>query len=334
MSETKQPFNLVKVLRENLNYLAMKKIIISSALVVIGLTTACKKEVIPTPTTNNSTDLSGFHSSKVNQLKQNFTVDATLGATIIGTKGTKVTILPNGLKYANGQTVTGSVSVELVEIFDRGTMVLANKPTMGILPNGDLAPLVSGGEYYLKITQNGNALSTNNGVFVEVPTTNPDFGMQLFEGIINTNDDLTWELTTDTIVVNQDSLGTNYSFFDDSWGWSNVDRFYDDPRPKTTIKVKLAAGFDNSNANVYITYDGEPTALASMDVFTTDGYFSEHYGLIPIGLEIHVIAIAMIDGQLNYAILPETVNANEIMIMPNFSPISETALVTLINDLP
>ena len=98
--------------------------------------------------------------------------------------------------------------------------------------------------------------------------------------------------------------------------------------------MKLPSGFDNSNANVYITYDGEPTALASLDVFTADGYFSEHYGLIPIGLEIHVIAITIVDGQLNYAILPQTVDANEIMTMPSFSPISETALVTLINDLP
>jgi hypothetical protein len=312
----------------------MKKIIVSVALVVIGLTTACKKEVIPTPPTNSSTDLKDFHSSKVNQLKQNFTVNATLGATIIGSRGTKVTILPNGLKWSNGQTVSGNVNIELVEIFDRGTMVLANKPTMGILPNGDLAPLVSGGEYYLRITQNGQELSTTSGVFIEVPTFNLDAGMQLFDGIIDGNDNLTWDLTTDTINFNQDSLGTTYAFFDDSWGWTNVDRFYDDPRPKTTIKVKLPSGFDNSNANVYITYDGEPTALASLDVFTTDGYFSEHYGLIPIGLEIHVIAITIVDGQLNYAILPQTVDANEIMIMPSFSPISETALVTLINDLP
>jgi hypothetical protein len=312
----------------------MKKIIISSALVVIGLATACKKEVVPTPNTNNSIELNSFHSQFVNQLKQNFTIDASIGGTIIANKGTKVTILPNGLKYANGQAVTGSVNIELVEIYDRGTMLLANKPTMGILPNGDLAPLVSGGEYYLKITQNGNALSTTNGVFVEVPTLNPDFGMQLFEGVIDINDNLTWDLTADSINFNQDSLGSNYGFFDDSWGWTNVDRFYDDPRPKTTIKVQLPSGFDNTNANVYITYDGEPTALASMDVFTTDGYFSEHYGLIPIGLEIHVIAITMIDGELNYAILPQTVNANEIMTISSFSPISEAALIALINDLP
>ena len=312
----------------------MKKIIISSALVVIGLTTACKKEVIPTPDTNNSTTLSSYHSQIVNQLKQNFTVDATLGGTITGNKGTKVTILPNGLKWSNGQTVTGNVNIELVEIYDRGTMVLTNKPTMGILPNGDLAPLVSGGEYYLKITQNGTALNTNNGVYVQVPTANPDFGMQLFDGILDANANLTWDLTTDSINFNQDSLGSNYGFFDDAWGWTNVDRFYDDPRPKTTIKVQLPNGFDNTNANVYITYDGEPTALASMDVFTTDGYFSEHYGLIPIGLEIHLIAIAMIDGQLNYAILPQTVDADEIMTIASFSPISEAALVALINDLP
>ena len=312
----------------------MKKIMFSVALVVIGLTAACKKEVIPSPTTNNSTDLKAFQSQKVNQLTQNFTVNATAGATIMGMKGTKVTILPNGLKFANGVTVSGNVNVELIEIFDRATMVLANKPTMGILPNGDLSVLVSGGEYYLKITQNGQVLSTNDGVLIEVPSSNPDGLMQLFDGIVDANGNLTWDLTTDSIQIGQDSLGGNYAFFDNTWGWTNVDRFYDDPRPKTTINVQLPAGYSNANADVYITYDGEPTALASLDVFTTEGYFSEHYGLIPIGLEIHVIAIVMIDGQLNYAILPETVEANEIMTIASFSPISETALTALINDLP
>lgn len=320
----------------------MKKIWISSALIVLALATSCKKEeVIPTPdptTKEDGTALKNFYSQNLNELKQTFTVDASTGATLTGTKGTKITIFPNSLLNGSGQIVSGNVTVELIEIYDRATMILGNKPTMGRLANGDIAPLVSGGEYFLQITQNGQILNSDTGVFVQVPTNNPDFGMTLFDGEIDANGDLVWLAAEDSIAIGQDSAGgqwaNSYQYLDNSWGWTNVDRFYDDPRPKTTIKVKLPDGFDNTNSDLYITYDGEETALASMDIYTTDGYFSEHYGLIPIGLEIHVIAITMIDGVLNYAILPEIVDDNEIITVNSFTAISEADLVNLINNLP
>lgn len=320
----------------------MKKIWISSLVVVLALATSCKKEeVIPTPdptTKEDGTALKNFYSQNLNDLKQSFTINATSGGTVTGLKGTKITIFPNSLLDGLGNIVSGNVNVELVEIYDRATMILANKPTMGKLANGDVSPLVSGGEYFLKITQNGQELNSNSGVYVQVPTNNPDFGMKLFTGEIDANDNLLWTETEDSIIVEQDSAGgqftSSYNYIDNLWGWSNVDRFYSDPRPKTTIKVKVPEGFDNTNTEVYITYDGEETALASMDIYTTDGYFSEHYGLIPIGLEIHVIAVTMIDGVLNYAILPEIVEDNEIIYVNSFTAISEADLTNLINNLP
>lgn len=321
----------------------MKKIWISSTLILLVLVTSCKKEeVIPAPVTNETkedgTALKNFYSQNLNELKQIFSVDVASGATLTGVKGTKITIFPNSLLNENGQTVTGTVTVELIEIYDRATMVLANKPTMGRLPNGDVSPLVSGGEYFLKITQNGEILNSNSGVFVQVPTNNPDFGMTLFDGEINANGDLLWLGVEDSIAIGQDTVAgqwtNSYQFFDNDWGWTNVDRFYSDPRPKTTLRIKLPDGFDNTNSDVYITYDGEETALASMDIFTEDGYFSEHYGLIPIGLEIHVIAVTMIDDVLNYAILAEVVEDNEIITITSFTSISEAELANLINNLP
>lgn len=318
----------------------MKNLVIASAFLLFAA--SChKKEVIPSPLPEekeNGVALKNFYSQNLNELKQTFTVDAVSGATIVGTKGTKITILPNSLKTLTGQAVTGNVTVDLIEIYDRASMIMTNKPTMGRLGNGDIAPLVSAGEYFLQITQNGQILDVDYGVYVSVPSNNPDFGMTLFEGEINEAGDLLWLGIEDSIAIGEDSAGgqwsNSYQFFDNSWGWTNVDRFYSDPRPKTTIKVKLPDGFDNTNSEVYITYDGEETALASMDVFTTDGYFSEHYGLIPIGLEIHVVAVTMIDGVLNYAILPEIVEENEIITVNNFTAISEADLINLINNLP
>jgi hypothetical protein len=320
----------------------MKNISIASTCLVLFFATSChKKEVIPSPVPDekeNGVALKNFYSQNLNELKQTFTVNASIGGVVTGSKGTKITIYPNSLTSLSGQLISGNVTVELVEIYDRASMIMTNKPTMGRLGNGDIAPLVSAGEYFLQITQEGQILDVNYGVFVQVPSTNPDFAMTLFDGEINEAGDLLWLGIEDSIAIGEDSAGgqwsNSYQFFDNSWGWTNVDRFYSDPRPKTTIKVKLPDGFDNTNSEVYITYDGEETALASLDVFTTDGYFSEHYGLIPIGLEIHVVAVTMIEGVLNYAILPQIVEENEIMTVNSFTAITEADFVNLINNLP
>ena len=59
---------------------------------------------------------------------------------------------------------------------------------------------------------------------------------------------------------------TGYGTFISNFGWTNIDRWYNDPRPKTTLFVDLPEGFDNTNCNVYVSYDGEPTALALLDM--------------------------------------------------------------------
>ncbi len=311
-----------------ITYVACSGIILSS----------CKKDdQDPQP---NGVQLHSFFNSNVSNNTQTFTVNATTGGSVVGNKGTRILIYPESLTDMSGNPVTGNVTVHLVEIFDRASMVLMNKPTNGKLPNGNTSTLISGGEYYLKITQNGQELNTTTGVLVSIPTDNtggPDLNMALFDGAMELGN-FWWNQVEDTVAVMQDSIGgtwtTTYEILDGNWGWTNVDRFYDDPRPKTTIKVKLPEGYDNTNSEVYITYDGEPTALAAMDIFTEEGYFSEHYGLIPIGLEVHFIAVTMIDGQLHYAIQGATITDGHVQNITSFAAITQTELATLINSLP
>ena len=324
----------------------------SSALIAIAagiclLATACKKDKNPetTGSTPNGAQLTSFFGDNLNNNTQHFTVNATTGGWITGTHGTQVYIYSGYLQDGSGNPIIGNVDIELVEVYDRATMVLLNKPTMGILPNGDMGTLVSKGEYYLKITQNGNPVNANNGVFVMVPADNingQSNGMSLFDGIIDpATGNLAWDLVQDSLPVVQDSanggggtFGGSYNILEGQWGWTNVDRFYSDPRPKTVLKAKLPTGYDNTNCEVYLSYDGEPGALASLDTYTNDGYFSEHYGLIPIGLEVHFIAVTMIDGQLNYAIQAATITNGHIEYINSFTPISQASLAALINALP
>ena len=216
---------------------------------------ACKKDD-DQPQVGNGTQLTNFFSANVSNGKQTFTLNASTGGTVFGSKGTKIYLAPNSLFTAGGSPITGNVQLELVEIYDRAAMVMMNKPTMGELPNGDRSTLISGGEYYLKIAQNGQEVSAPSGVYVTMPTENTggvNVNMSLFDLAIEGNDQW-WELIEDSVAIGQDSMQGNwtstYEILDGNWGWTNVDIFYSDPRPKTVLKAQLPDGYDNTNCEI------------------------------------------------------------------------------------
>ena len=181
--------------------------------------------------------------------------------------------------------------------------------------------LVSGGEFYINATQGGVALQTSCSMNMIVPaalTDGVDNTMTLWNGTLDEKGELAWrEAKADANGANGkggvQGEGTNYYVTFGNFGWTNVDRFYSDPRPKTTILADAPDGYDNNNSAVYLSYDGEGTnALAKLDTYTAAGLFSEHYGQIPIGLACHVIFVTEDNGQWRYAIKAVTVAAGDI----------------------
>ena len=267
---------------------------------------------------------SAFKSISEKGLKkntQNFTITAGTGVvTLTSAKGVKLTLNGDCLTK-NGNPVTGQVEIEYVELFDKGNMLISNKPTMGVMPDGKKSLLISGGEFFIKATQGGVELKTSCYMNLVVPTalTNGlDNAMILWDGVIDERGELAWEQPK----PNADGTGgkggvqgegANYYVTFGKFGWTNVDRFYSDPRPKTTLLVKAPEGYNNENSAVYLSYDGEGTnALAKLDTYTSAGLFSEHYGQIPIGLKCHVIFATEANGQWRYAIKAVTVAANDV----------------------
>lgn len=252
---------------------------------------------------------------------QNFTITAGTGVvTLTSAKGVKLSINGDCLTK-NGNPVTGIVDIEYVELFDKGNMLISNKPTMGIMPDGKKNLLISGGEFFIKATQGGVELKTTCSMNMIVPaslTNGIDNAMTLWKGVIDDNGELAWEQPKPDATGNggKDGVqaeGGNYYVHFGSFGWTNVDRFYSDPRPKTTLLVKAPEGYTNINSAVYLSYDGEGTnALAKLDTYTPAGLFSEHYGQIPIGLACHVIFATEDNGQWRYAIKAVTVAANDV----------------------
>lgn len=253
---------------------------------------------------------------------QNFTATAGNGLiTITSAKGVKLNINGDCLTK-NGNTVTGTIEIEYIELFDKGNMLVTNKPTMGITADGKKNLLISGGEFFIKATQGGVELQTSCSMNLIVPTAltdGLDNAMTLWNGAIDDNGELAWRENK----PNADGTGggkggvqgegANYYVTFGNFGWTNVDRFYSDPRPKTTLLVDVPEGYDNENSAVYLSYDGEGTnALAKLDTYTTEGLFSEHYGQIPVGLACHVIFVTEDNGQWRYAIKAVTVAANDV----------------------
>lgn len=276
---------------------------------------------------------------------QKFTATAGMGQIhLTSAKGVAITLNGNKL-IKNGLPVTGAISIEFIELFDKGSMLTTNKPTMGMMPNGDRNVLISGGEFYIKATQNGVALATVENIQLTIPTalTNgADQEMTLWTGNLDELGNLIW---IEGAAIDLDGSGifkqgelvvdqNNYNVSIPGFGWTNVDKFYSDSRPKTTILVGAPEGYSNTNSAIYLSYDGEGSnALAQLDTYTTEGLFSEHYGQIPIGLACHIIFVTEENGHWKYAIKAVTIQANAVyqFTASETTTGSEAQLVAAIN---
>ncbi len=282
----------------------------------------------------------------INNITQNFTFNAENGsATFTTAKGVQLTINGNCLTK-NGNPVTGAVQLEYVEVFDPGTMLVTDKTTMGKLPNGDMALIISGGEFYINAKQSGVQLDITCPMQLLIPSTltgGADPGMSLWDGTIDADGNLDWDEQETAggpqggvFTEGQGANAPYYAFLND-FGWTNVDRFYNNPGPKTTILAEVPDGYNFQNSAVYLHYDGEGSALAKLDTFNSGtNQFSEHYGQVPIGLQMHVIFVTEENGNFRYAIKAVTVVAADVYVFTDGETTvgTEAQLIAAINALP
>ena len=288
-----------------------------------------------------------FQDNRANAVEE-FTIDATTGGIITGSQGTKVSFPVNSFGIS-GVPVTGNVTVQLIEIYDKASMVLENRTTLGEKPNGDKEALKSAGQFFVNAKQGANDLELLEMAQItsrEVTPAEVDWDMKVFKA------GETLESTDDWIEADEDNNGeqddvnfkeaegtigimVTYNFNLGSFGWSNLDRWYSYAGPKTQLFIDVPDGFNGDNCAVYLYYNGEDTAIARMDIWDEDEeLFTEHYGAIPIGLEVHIIMVAEIEGQLHYALQATTIVDNHIEVISSLSPITQPALESLINGLP
>jgi hypothetical protein len=310
--------------------------------------TSCKNETESVSLIANPS-ATGFKELRKNALSDisiTKSFKAEDGITFETGKGTKVRITPNCLRDNNGNLVAGDVNLSFVEMYDRGNMTATNKPLMGKNSTGDLLPLVTGGQFNIEVTKGNQKLKSGCPFFVDIPATltgGIDQDMKLWRGNIDEDGELAWdEVKRDAAGqgkeagINANTESATYHVWASEFGWTNVDRFYNDSRPKTQIKVTVPEQYNMSNAAVYLSYEGERNVLARLDTYdSVEKFFSEHYGYVPVGLNLHVIFTSESNGSLIYAIKKVTIVADGVT---NFSTedlniTSKDNLVNIINNL-
>ncbi len=246
------------------------------------------------------------------------------GLTFTSAKGAKVVIQPNCLLDKDGNAATGDATLAFLDIYDRGNMVLANKPVMGVNAAGEKEPLVTGGQYNIKVMQGDKELRSGCTFEVTIPASNTggmDQQMLLWDGFIDDDGNLEWKEVPDNGKGAGMTAATEYATYKiwhNQFGWTNVDRFYSYQGEKTKIKVKVPTGYNKDNAAVYLAYEDQPNLLAQLDTWeTVDHYFSEHYGFVPVGMKLHVIFVSESNGSFVYSIKQVTIAANSTITIAN-----------------
>ena len=315
----------------------MKRIKISM-LAIMGCAmlavVSCKKDN-PTPAPQGAVPslsaLKDFYSGNRADAVQLFTIASGSNQTITGSKGTMITFNANSFETMSGAPVTGNVQVELIEIFNKKDMILMNVPTMGNTVLGT-APLISGGEFRIKVKQNGQELRLKAGMNYTViaPAVNGfDPNMDIFYGEEN-SDTITWNQADSSAIWGQ---GNQYYALFDSLNWVNLDYFMNSGGPQTLVRTQLPSGFNNQNCSLFISVDGTNT-IASVWNYENGMFTTAPSYTLPIGMNVHFVAIAMINDVPHAAIVAATIGSDHLQVISALTATTEAQLSADLADLP
>lgn len=217
-------------------------------------------------------------------------ISITAGGSARGQGGTRVLIPANAFVDANGNALTGAVEVAVTDWLKRGDMIFGN-----VLPISNGQPLESGGQMLLAINQGGKPVYIRKGKALEVKL--PQFGtpvpgMELFKGraAAGGGNQVNWvQADTGRIIYGKDTL----SFFADSVGYANADRFLTNPNYQTfTLDVKSEDTGSYRGMTVVALYQ-QYRALWPLNPTSEPGRYREDH--IP-DVPVHLVAYGVRNG--------------------------------------
>lgn len=319
-----------------------KIILFSAAILIAFASTQCKKkkteESLPEPTPeqpvtgiNSLTELFSTNGAPT----ETFVVNSTGAQTITTAAGVKVEIPANVFVTSTNGTLTGNVTVAVRTILTKKEIILS-----GAQANSSNSKLVSTkGCVKITASQNSQSLrlngSSNGTVNVSVPdgiATPPPMKKYYVSKLSVTDSTKYWKMENDTNDVSVFWNGTNYmqKAVLDSLKWLNIGKQWDSTCTKVVQYAHIdSTQFNLSNCVVYLSYNNSLTAGAMYPIPNTGLYKLSN---MPLGKGVHIIAIAVKNGQYYEAINNTTVKpTTESLIL---QPKSLSQIIADLNALP
>lgn len=303
----------------------MKKLL--ALAIIIASIIACQKEISNTFITTPSTDKTSLQKFFADNKTKRDTFQCNAGAPIeiTGKMGSVITFPSNAFVHQNGTPVSGTVSVEVLEIYTAADMIINNKPTASAG-----RPLSSGGEFLVQPRQDGELLKLAPGKQINIlmksvlPTAEM-VGMQVFTGtdsIVGNDTLVNWTVDNsqnNSVRPRADSAGLfGYDLFASSVQWINCDRFINEPL--ISYSFDLSAAPTDSVVSLFVHITGRNSVLR---VYQRDGDIFKSDNLI--AAPVTIVALSEKNGQLYAAFLPVTLSDKGSSKLV-FEPITEEAL--------
>jgi hypothetical protein len=240
----------------------------------------------------------------INQLFKNLvakpevkTVNLTSGGTYTFANGCTVRLAPNSCTGGNGQVASGAAQLEVILIRSRGDMVQYRMETIS---DGKL--LESGGQMFVRVSQNNQELSLVNNQAVAISysiPSSPNGTMKIFNGTEGSDGRVNWVVNRDSTVNNvfarRDSFSNNY-LYDLSCNrlrWINCDYFYSDTANLVKYYVQMADSFTNVNTGVFTVFRNLNAMLALQGDSTTRKFgVPNGYRGVPAGSAVTFVSIS------------------------------------------
>jgi hypothetical protein len=316
----------------------LKNLIVASIILALSAGIGCKKDSTTAPATNTSAGSADNYSSVQDFFAKNavqmqtFTISGTTGGSFTTPQGTKVNVPANAFLDKSNNPVTGNVTIEFKDIYQRSDMLLSDVPTM--LAGGK--PLKSGGEFFIRAKSGGLAvhLAAAKGISVNQPLSGwpADNNMAAFKKDTLGN----WVPPFDSSFAGYDSALSSYVFnlyqFNspvDSGSWCNSDNSaYFSAFTQTTLTLKGNDSASTYGTNVFLVFHG----LNSMVHVYNGGYSSFPYAYAPLGLQCTLVAIGVKNKALYSAFVPITIGSNQVVnftLAPTTTPAFKAQLAAV-----
>lgn len=250
---------------------------------------------------------------------QTFRFDAAAGGSFVTTQNTTISIPGNAFSQA-----TGEVTLEFKDIYKKSDMLLSNMTTDMV--GGK--PLKSGGEFYIKASKDGVALTiaADKKIFVLQPVyAVADGEMKAFVAIKEQPEDnqKAWvDSETDTVTILKGSPTNTltaplqmyvYSLYkftppSDSGTWCNSDN------------SQYFAAFTQTALNIRVNQKGYVADLflcfkdvnSMVHVYPANNIGDDFkYAYAPVGLSATIVALAAHEGKIYASFTPITISSNQ-----------------------